>query len=187
MPKDAAISPQPVLLGFLMFGPKHPYELHQEFSRELGRVWHVGQSHLYAHLKQLAEVGLAIVKTEAQPNRPSRNIYQITPAGQEAFLNWLHQPTQHGRHIRLEFLARLYFFRRLSLPGLDQLVADQKALFQLRMESLSRAIAETEDESWRLVLEFRQSEIQAIIGWMDRCLQTARQPALPARLRRKTR
>ena len=172
MPKDTTVSPQPVLLGFLMLGPKHPYELHQEFSRELGRVWHIGQSHLYAYLKQLAEAGMATVKTEATPNRPSRNVYQITPAGQEKFLNWLHQPTQHSRHIRLEFLARLYFFRRLSLPGLDQLVADQKALFQSRMESLSRAIAETDDEYWRLVLEFRQSEMQAIIGWMDRCLQT---------------
>ena len=172
MPKDTAVSPQLVLLGFLMIGPRHPYELHQEFSRELGRVWHIGQSHLYAYLKQLAESGLATVNTESQPNRPARNIYCITPAGQAAFLDWLHQPTQHSRHIRLEFLARLYFFRRLSLPGLEQLVADQKALFQSRVESLNHAVSETEDEYWRLVLEFRQSEMETIIRWLDRCLQT---------------
>ena len=172
MPRDNAVSPQPVLLGFLMLGPRHPYELHQEFSRELGRVWHVGQSLLYAHLKQLAESGLATVETEAQVNRPARNIYHITPAGQAAFLDWLRQPTQHGRHIRLEFLARLYFFRRLSLPGLEQLVADQKALFQSRVESLNHTLSETEDEYWRLVLEFRQCEMQAILGWLDRCVNT---------------
>jgi DNA-binding PadR family transcriptional regulator len=172
MSQDTSVSPQSVLLGFLMLGPRHPYELHQEFERALGRVWHIGQSHLYAYLKQLAESGLATVKTEAQPNRPPRNIYQITPAGQETFLNWLHQPTQHVRHIRLEFLARLYFFRRLSAPGLEQLVADQKALLQSRIESLSHSIAEAEDEYWRLVLEFRQSEMQAIFGWLDRCLET---------------
>ena len=170
-----------------MLGPRHPYELHHEFERELGRVWHIGQSHLYAYLKQLAESDLATVKTEAQPNRPARNVYHITPAGQDAFLNWLHQPTQHARHVRLEFLARLYFFRRLSQPGLAQLVTDQKALLQSAIESLDHSISETEDEYWRLVLEFRQSEMQAIIGWLDRCLQTARQPALPARLRRKAR
>jgi DNA-binding PadR family transcriptional regulator len=172
MSKETLPSPHPVLLGFLMPGPKHPYELHQEFTLELGRVWHIGQSHLYAYLKQLAESGLATVKTEAQTNRPARNVYHITPAGQEAFLNWLHQPTQHSRHIRLEFLARLYFFRRLALPGLEQLVADQKALFQSRVESLNHAIAKTDDEYWRLVLEFRRSEMETIIGWMDRCLQT---------------
>ena len=172
MPKDVTVSPQPVLLGFLMLGPRHPYELHQEFDDELGRVWRVGQSHLYAYLKQLAESELATVKTEAQTNRPARNVYYITPAGQETFLNWLHQPTLHSRHIRLEFLARLYFFRRLSLPGLEQLVADQKALLQSRLVALSRAIAETEDEYWRLVLEFRQSEMRAILGWLDRCLSS---------------
>jgi DNA-binding PadR family transcriptional regulator len=171
MSKETSPSPQPVLLGFLMPGPKHPYELHQEFERELGRVWHIGASHLYAYVKQLAESGLATVKTEAQPNRPARNVYHITPAGQQVFLEWLHQPTQHVRHIRLEFLARLYFFRRLSLPGLEQLVADQKALFQSRIESQCRAIAETDDEYWRLVLEFRQGEMETVIRWLDRCLR----------------
>jgi DNA-binding PadR family transcriptional regulator len=171
MPRDATLSPQPVLLGFLLLGPQHPYELYQEFNRELGRVWYVGQSHLYAYLKQLAESGLATVKTKAQPNRPARNVYHITPAGQEAFLNWLHQPTQHVRHIRLDFLAHLYFFRRLALPGLEQLVADQKTLIQSYVESLNHAIAETDDEYWRLVLEFRRSEMETIIRWLDRCLQ----------------
>lgn len=155
-----------------MSSPQHPYELHQEFDRELGRVWHVGQSHLYAHLKQLAESGLVAVKTEAQANRPARNVYHITSAGQAYFTNWLHQPSRHVRHIRLEFLARLYFFRRLSLPGLEQLVADQKALLQAMVESLGRAIAQAGDKYWMLVLEFRQSEMQAIIRWLDRCLET---------------
>jgi PadR family transcriptional regulator, regulatory protein AphA len=171
MSQDTSASPQSVLLGFLMLGPRHPYDLHQEFERELGRVWHIGQSHLYAYLKQLAEAGLATVKTEAQSNRPSRNVYQITPAGQETFFTWLHQPTQHVRQIRLEFLARLYFFRRLAVPGLEQLVADQKALLQSRVESLGHAIAETDDEYWRLVLEFRQSEMETVIRWLDHCLQ----------------
>ncbi len=155
-----------------MLGPKHPYELHQEFGRELGRVWYVGQSHLYAYLKQLAESGLATIKIEAQSNRPPRNVYHITPAGREMFLQWLHQPAQHVRTIRLEFLARLYFFRRLSLPRVEQLVADQKALLQPRVESLSRAIAEADDDYWRLVLEFRWTEMEAVISWLDRCLET---------------
>jgi len=171
MSKETSPSPQPVLLGFLMPGPKHPYELHQEFERELGRVWRIGQSHLYAYLKQLAESGLATVQTEAQPNRPARNVYTITPAGQQVFLNWLHQPTQHVRHIRLDFLAHLYFYRRLGLPGLEQLVADQQALILSYVESLSRAITEADDEYWRLVLEFRQSEMETVIHWLDRCLQ----------------
>ena len=167
---DATVSPEPLLLGFLMLGPSHPYELHQQINRELGHVWHIGQSHLYGYLKQLARAGFVSVQTEAQINRPARTIYSITPAGEAAFLKWLHEPTQHGRTIRLEFLARLYLFRRLALPGLEQLVVAQRALFQSRVESLDRAIAEATDDYWRLVLEFRKSELQAIIGWLENCV-----------------
>lgn len=174
---ERSVSPKPVLLGFLTLGPSHPYELYQVYDRELGRVWYVGQSHFYAYLRQLAEAGLATVRSEAQPSRPARHIYEITPAGTEAFLRWLHQPTQSGRHVRIEFLARLYLFRRLARPGLEQLVAEQKALFQSRVDSLGHTIHETKDEYWRLVLEFRRGELEATIRWLDRCLQTERQHA----------
>jgi PadR family transcriptional regulator AphA len=171
MPRENEITPRPVLLGFLMPGPRHPYELHQEFERDLGKVWRIGRSKLYAQLKLLEQAGLVTVQIEHQPNRPPRNMYHITRAGREAFLNWLHQPTMHVRHIRLEFLARLYFFRRLALPGLEQLVTKQKEIFQPRIESLSRTIAETDDDFWKLVLEFRLSKMEAAVRWLDRCLE----------------
>ena len=169
MPREEVASPQPVLLGFLMLGPGHPYELNKLFHRDLGSVWRVGQSHIYAHLTRLAELGLAKAVTETQDSRPNRIVYRITSAGKKSFLEWIHQPTQHVRNIRLEFLARLYFFRRLELPGLPDLVAGQKALLQSRFKSLAEAIASTEDEYGRMVIDFRRCEIKAIIGWLDRC------------------
>ncbi len=171
MSKDTIASPRIALLGFLIPGSGHPYELHKEFERELGQVWYVGPSHFYKYLKQLAEAGLVTVKLEPRLNRPARIIYQLMPLGEAEFQIWLHQPTPHVRHMRLEFLARLYFFRRFALPGLAQLIADQKALLWSRSEALDRELAETNDEYRQLVLEFRKSEIQAIIGWLDRCLE----------------
>ena len=172
MPPDPDISPQPALLGFLMAAPKHGYELHQEFSRDLGQVWRVGLSQLYAQLKQMEEAGLVAARTEPQPSRPPRKVYHLTPTGRESFLEWVHRPTPHLRHIRLEFLARLYFFRRLALPGLDQLVTEQKALYRARVESLARDAAEADDDFLRLVLEFRQGQFEAVVRWLDRCLET---------------
>ena len=79
----------------------------------------------------------------------------------------------HLRNIRLEFLARLYFFRRLGLSGLDRLVAEQQALYRARVESLARAAAQADDDFARLVLEFRQGQLKAAIRWLDRCLETS--------------
>jgi PadR family transcriptional regulator AphA len=171
MTRDTDVSSQPALLGFLMARPQHGYELHQEFTRELGHVWRVGISQLYAQLKQLEDAGLVDVETEPQPNRPPRKVYHLTPAGREAFLDWVHHTTPHLRHIRLEFLARLYFFRRLGLPGLDQLVVEQKALYRDRVDSLTRAAASADDDFHRLVLEFRTGQYEAVIHWLDRCLE----------------
>lgn len=171
MSHETTISPLPALLGFLMLGPRHPYELHQDFDRALGRVWYIGQSRFYACLKQLAESGLVTVKVEAQNSRPARKVYHLVPAGEAEFLGWLHRPTPHVRHIRLEFLTRFYFFKRLGLPGLEQLVDAQQTILQSRLELLDQAMAESDDGYWRLVLDFRRSEIQAVVGWLARCLR----------------
>jgi DNA-binding PadR family transcriptional regulator len=173
MPRNGAHSPQPALLGLLMSRPKHGYELYQEFSRELGRVWQIGQSQLYAQLKQLEQAELVTVQIEPQPNRPPRKIYHLTSNGREVFMNWVREPTPYLRHIRMEFLARLYFFRQLSLPDLDQLVAEQKAACRAQIEAFAHAAAEADDTFDRLVLEFRQGQLDAVIRWLDRCLEIA--------------
>jgi DNA-binding PadR family transcriptional regulator len=171
MPREVDVSSQPILLGLLMPRPQHGYELYQEFSRELGGVWQVGLSQLYAQLKQLEEAGLVTAQTEPQPNRPARKVYQLTPEGREVFADWVHQPTPYLRHIRVEFLARLYFYRRLSLPGLGQLVAEQKAVCRAQMEAFGQMAAEAGDDFRRLVLEFRRGQLEAVVRWLDRCLE----------------
>jgi DNA-binding PadR family transcriptional regulator len=155
----------------LMSQPKHGYELHQEFSRELGRVWQIGLSQLYAQLKQLEEAGLVTAQTEPQPNRPPRKVYRLTPEGSAVFMDWLHQPTPYLRRIRVEFLARLYFFRKLSLPGLEQLVAEQKEECLSQIGRFDRLAAETEDTFRCCVLEFRRGQLEAVVRWLDRCLE----------------
>jgi len=157
-------------LGLLISEPKHGYELYQEFCRELGRVWEVGQSQLYAQLKQLEDAGLVMARIEPQPSRPPRKVYHLMPEGRAAFEAWVHQPTPYLRHIRVEFLARLYFFHRLSLAGLERLVDEQKAVCQGQIERFERLAAEANDGFRRLVLEFRRGQLEAVVRWLDRCL-----------------
>lgn len=171
MARDQSVSPQPVLLGLLMTEPKHGYQLHQEFSRSLGRVWQIGLSQLYAQLIQLEGAGLVAAETQPQPNRPPRKVYQLTPEGREVFLDWVHQPTPYLRYIRVEFLARLYFFQTLSLPGIEALVAAQKAVCLTQVERFEELAGQTGDRFRRLVFEFRHGQLEAVIRWLDRCLE----------------
>jgi DNA-binding PadR family transcriptional regulator len=169
MSREEAASPEPVLLGFLMSGPAHPYELRRRFDQGLGRVWRVGQSHLYAYLKRIEAEGFATVEVEEQEDRPSRNVYSLTAKGRKRFLEWLRSPAPHMRNLRLELLARLYFFRELGLEGQDELLARQREVIEERRASIKRAMEEAEDGYWRLVLDFRLSEMEAVIAWLGRC------------------
>jgi DNA-binding PadR family transcriptional regulator len=156
-------------------GPAHPYELYRRFDRELGRIWRVGQSHLYAYLKRIEAEGFATVEVEEQEGRPDRNVYRITSAGKKSFEAWLREPSQpQVRKLRLELLAKLYFFRELGLPGIDKLAAAQDASLRERVASIEGAMSETGDEYWRSVLDFRKVEIEAIIAWLGRRADIAR-------------
>lgn len=168
---EESISAQPVLLGLLMSQPRHGYELYGQFRRKLGPVWHIGLSQLYAQLRQLEQAGLIVAHTEAQPTRPPRKVYSLTSEGRAAFLEWLRQPTPYLRHMRMELLARIYFFQSLSLPGLEELVAAQKAVCRQQADHYARLAAGAQGFR-RLVLEFRRGQLEAVIPWLDRCCQT---------------
>jgi len=171
MPRTDDTWAHPVLLGLLMSGPKHGYELYQELEQDLRGVWQIGLSQLYAQLKQLQEAGLVDVQTEPQPNRPPRKVYHVTDEGREVFLHWLWQATPYLRLIRVEFLLRLYLFDRLSLPGVEQLVAAQRAVCREQADRFEQAAAGAGGGFLRLVFEFRQGQMEAVIRWLDRCVE----------------
>ena len=162
-------TPAPALLGFLMSEPRHGYELYQQYDRQIGRVWQVGRSTLYAELKRLEEAGQLACHTEWPENQRPRKVYRLTEAGRKTFFDWLFQTTRSFHRLRIEFLTRLFFFRHLEIEGLEALLAEQKAVLQGQITSLGRKIESTTDEYWRLVLAFRRGQLQAAVAWLGQC------------------
>jgi DNA-binding PadR family transcriptional regulator len=164
------------LLGFLRERPMYPYEIWQTMSQaqELGRVWHLKQSHLYALLERLEEVGYVASVTEPQGSRPPRKITSLTPAGQTAFDSWVTTPVAHGRDLRLEFLAKLFFAAKNGSTAVAALVERQRAACDDWLADLRRQLDSipTSRPFDRLVIEFRIRQIQAIVDWLDICVET---------------
>lgn len=178
---DEAVSPmvasplalEHALLGFLRERPMHPYEIWQTLSRdrELGRVWHLKQSHLYAILDRLEEAGLVATALEPQGTRPPRKVTSLTAEGRAAFTRWVAAPVAHGRDFRLEFLAKLFFAMRSGPATVAELVAGQRVacagwLAELGSQAAEVPAARSFD---RLVVEFRIHQITAILSWLDDC------------------
>lgn len=164
------------LLGFLRNQPMHAYEIHQKLSQlnDLGRVWRLKQSQVYALLGRLEEAGYISTTTEVQGARPPRKMMTLTPSGQAAFEHWQSTPVTHGRDFRLEFLAKLYFADESGPETVTRLISEQNSTSQGWLADLrtqAEAVPPTRRYDW-LVLQFRINQIEAILTWLDTCANT---------------
>ena len=175
MPQNAKREPtiEYALLGFLRERPMHGYEIHQKMGQPtgLGLVWHLKQSQLYALLGKLERWGYLSKRTEQRPSHPPRKVFELTALGQEQFLNWLENPVVHGRELRLDFLAKLYFVQREDSAILQRLIDRQRQTCRTWLQSGQPHIFDDEATYESLVHQFRVGQIDAMLDWLDTCEQ----------------
>jgi DNA-binding PadR family transcriptional regulator len=163
------VSPEFALLGFLIAGPSHGYELHQRFVTELGHVWHLSQSQAYAILNRLENRGDISGRVMEQEKLPARQMLYITEAGQQRFFEWLElEISKTARSIRLEFLTRLYFTQLHRPENLTNIYNAQFAEIEstiARLESLLEHLP-AEQAFNRLSLDLRLQQMRLIQNWM---------------------
>ena len=167
--RSGNISPEFALLGFLIAGPDHGYNLHHKAMTELGYVWHLSQSQSYTILKRLESRGDISVRLVEQDKRPDRQMLRITSQGRRRFMAWLEEGSStNARAIRLEFLTRLYF-SNLYAPG------QTPAIFAVQSAALTRNVGRLEallselapGQSYnRLSLDLRLRQLKLIQEWM---------------------
>jgi DNA-binding PadR family transcriptional regulator len=163
------ISPEPALLGFLSDGPMHGYDLYKQVHSRLDLVWHVGMSQTYAIAKNYVTRGWIRTRVQSQGMRPSKKVLELTPAGQKAFEDWLHQPAHGLREFRVDFFLRLYFARLLGAASVQGLVDDQIAATRHELENLNerRIAAVEESDLFQLTRDFRIQQLTTILKWLE--------------------
>ena len=163
------VSPEFALLGFLIAGPSHGYDLHQRFTVELGHVWHLSQSQAYAILKRLEVRGDISARLLEQEKLPARQMLHITEVGRRRFFEWLEQGIgRNARSIRLEFLTRLYFTQLHRPENITQIYRAQSAEIEstmARLESLLEHLPPDQTFN-RLSLDLRLQQMRLIQNWM---------------------
>ena len=154
------------LLGTIIPGPKHGYEILQFLNNALDTTWYVSISQLYVLLKKLERDGLVTSTVETQDARPSKRVFSLTPAGKKAFLSWLHTPSQHVRDLRIEFLAKLFFFQSLSLKGAEELIEAQVQILERTRKMILKRQETTKDSYKKLVFGFKLATVDTWLQWL---------------------
>ena len=95
----------------------------------------------------------------------------ITPEGRTAFETWREAAVHHGRELRQEFLAKIYFAQLAGPSCVARLLAAQRAACDTMLASLQERADHTAQPYARAVYEFRCSQVAATSAWLDRCEQ----------------
>lgn len=80
------------VLGQLADGPRSGYEIKARLAGGAAQFWHASYSQIYAELRRLADLGLALEEHVRQTARPDKRVYTITDAGRDALDEWLREP-----------------------------------------------------------------------------------------------
>jgi DNA-binding PadR family transcriptional regulator len=166
------ISPDDVLLGLLADRPRHGYPLIQCFRDrvQLGSVWALGMSQLYAVLKRLESLELIEGRTHEPEAGPARTEFALTASGHERLERWLQDaaPAADPERVRVEFLSRLYVARLLGCPTAAIVQRQRDACLERRRVLAERRAQSMSGVDW-LALEFDISQNEAVLGWIARC------------------
>jgi PadR family transcriptional regulator, regulatory protein AphA len=165
------ISAENALLGILMAGPKHGYELHGYMSARMNEFWQLSMSQIYALLKRLEREGFVVSKQEQQENRPVRKTFSLTRTGKERFLAWVESPVRHVRDIRIEFMAKLFFIREIRLRRGDSLIEQQIEVLEKKLKPIEASKEKSADSFEQLLFSFKTAQTAAVLKWLHECRQ----------------
>jgi DNA-binding PadR family transcriptional regulator len=172
--------PDTTILGILAARPQHGYELLNHFreNSELGRVWTLSTSQLYAVLKRLEREKLVRGKTVASPEAPARREYRVTKPGNEVVQSWLFDSklSPSIRQVRVQFISRLYVARLLGAP-VGEIIAKQRNACVRQREAFIKQKSQVDSEMEELTLDFVIGQLGAVLDWLDSCEKKLRRPA----------
>jgi DNA-binding PadR family transcriptional regulator len=160
-----------ILLGTLMQGPRHGYEIMRFLESALKAAWRVSRSQLYALMKRMEKEKLLQSSIEPQVTRPSKRVFKITEKGKGAFLHWLSSPTDHVRDFRLEFVGKLFFYNKLSSKGAMELIEAQIQVLHRIQQRLFKEKKEENDPFNILVYDLKLETVRGQLRWLSRTLK----------------
>ena len=88
------MSPLYPLLGLLVRGEKHGYELKRIVDVEFAPYWRIDFAQLYRSLAKMTRQGAVKVSVARSESGPARKVYALTARGRAEFDLWLAEPAQ---------------------------------------------------------------------------------------------
>jgi PadR family transcriptional regulator AphA len=160
------------VLCTLLGGPLHGYEMVRRLRQGIGSIWRLGKSQVYALLAKVEREGLVIHERMGQDSLPAKNIFSLTPEGTQVVNNWLEQPVNHFRDMRLEFVTKLWFVRQ-AFPDRERLlIKKQLGVCREKVKVFEGLKESCGNQIEALSIDFRLAVIRATVSWLEDLLDS---------------
>jgi PadR family transcriptional regulator AphA len=185
-----------VILGLLTFREMSGYDLKQLINKSITHFyWSPAKSQIYGELRRLESHGLVTMREVPQTLRPDKRLYQITPEGTEAMLQWLQSSGVEPDSYKSALLLKLFFGHMLSYDTTIRLLEERRkqttqelAMCERRAQEFQEKMRgpEVDDETFFPLLTLQRSMTlcQADLEWLDGALGQLRQRQAQASTRR---
>lgn len=154
-----------LLLGLLQRQEMHGYQLHEFIDSNMQTCVDLKKSTAYYLLEKMAKDGLITSSEGREGNRPTRQVYSLTPAGEAQFLNLLRQnlssylPTLFPGDTGITFLDDLPRAEAITL------LQTRRTAMAQELERVKQAPAHT--GSLQLMIEHQIVHLQSELDWLD--------------------
>jgi len=190
-----------VILGLLTFREMSGYDLKQLINKSITHFyWSPAKSQIYGELRRLESHGLVTMREVPQTLRPDKRLYQITPEGTEAMLQWLRSSGVEPDSYKSALLLKTFFGHMLPhdvtlglLEERRKQIAQELTMCEKRTAELQEKMqgSAADDETFFPLLTLQRSITlcQADLQWLDDALEQLRQrqaQASTSRRKRKT-
>ena len=177
------------ILGLLKESSMHGYQLKKRLAETLGSFWQVSYGSLYPALRRLQRDGAVEMTFPQEDVARRKNVYRITPLGEEAFRELLeragHEATQDNG-----FSVRLAFFQYLKPETRIRLLERRRSFLEGRGSDLQRSLQSYKEriDGYTLSLMNHQlASTEADIRWVDDLIQVEQREVRKARVPRGAR
>jgi DNA-binding PadR family transcriptional regulator len=160
------------ILGLLIPKARHGYELRAAFEAVVGgdANWDVKPAQIYTTLDRLEEAGLVTRDSDlGEGEEPSRRIYAITPAGEQALQEWFTCGVT-PEHQRDEFFVKLMVGMVSGIVDPTRLVQTQRTHLYGELHEMM-ALRDSYDPQLEmaqiLLVDKAIMHIEADLRWLD--------------------
>lgn len=120
-----------MILSNLMLKPCYGYELKGKLQ-----LLNPNNNKIYPLLRQLADDGCVLTRTEAQDGKPARKVYEITDGGKDRFVSLLSDFSVKSAHNNDEFYIRVAFFSLLTEDVIEDILDKREQALRSHAQTL---------------------------------------------------